>query len=99
MTAASDELGCIAFMNAALGLRFDALFFLAGAFLLAFFFAAIRCLPLSSGGRLGSRALPLASSTVTRECRGKTLLSMTVERMSTRLFSLVFERAFAHPSA
>jgi hypothetical protein len=29
-------------MNAAFGLRLDAVFFLAGAFLLAFFFAAIR---------------------------------------------------------
>jgi hypothetical protein len=79
MTAPSEELGCIAFMNAAFGLRLEALFFLAGAFLLAFFFAAIRCLPLSSGGRLGGGALPLASSTVTRGCRGKTLLSMIVE--------------------
>ena len=42
MTAESDALGCIAFMNAAFGLRFEAAFFFAGAFLVAFFFAAIR---------------------------------------------------------
>src|SRR5687768_16459093 len=45
MTAERDGSGCIAFMNAAFGLRFEAAFFFAGAFLLAFFFAAIRCLP------------------------------------------------------
>src|SRR2546423_3008574 len=46
MTDDSDASGCIGFMKAAFGLRFEAAFFFAGAFLLAFFFAAIRCLPL-----------------------------------------------------
>src|SRR6185437_5565378 len=39
MTAASEALGVIAFMNAAFGVRFLAATFLAGAFLAAAFFA------------------------------------------------------------
>src|SRR5690242_9171965 len=81
ITAESDASGCIAFMNAAFGLRFDAVFFFAGAFLLAFFFAAIPCLPLSLvvGWILRGLAARLRS-TVTRGCRGKTPLSMIAAR-------------------
>ncbi|MGV3626311.1 MAG: hypothetical protein ACO1PN_01350 [Betaproteobacteria bacterium] len=47
ITAPSAALGCMGFMNAALGLRFAAaFFFFAAGFLLAFFFAAIDYSPV-----------------------------------------------------